>query len=375
MNLQSIITTNSLAITSLIILMISSHLVRQRRLLSDRLFTVMILLTAISCTVEMLTFALDGASFSGVYAINLLGSTFLYISNMALSFLWCVYVDLRLFRNRQRIRKYYPLMAIPAITAIIIILINMKFGYLFHIDENNVYHRSPLGSVFYLVTIFYFSCSIFLRKSYYKKFGKAKFFPIYMFIIPILLGATAQALIYGISLGWCAVSLGLVGIHMSLQNELAYIDPLTNIYNRNYLNHIMSEMAVRKVSTYGIMIDIDRFKTINDTYGHSAGDKALIEAASILKTASSEKATVIRFAGDEFIIIMHNANAEDTERTITEIQRTAENFNASGKTPYKISFSIGSSLYTPDISADKFFNQMDEAMYKEKNEKHKVNHR
>lgn len=366
MNLQSIITTNSLAITSLIILMISSHLVRQRRLLSDRLFTVMILLTAISCTVEMITFALDGASFSGVYAINLIGSTFLYISNMALSFLWCVYVDLRLFRNRQRIRKYYPLMGIPAITAIIIILINMKFGYLFHIDENNVYHRSPLGSVFYLVTIFYFSCSIFLRKSYYKRFGKAKFFPIYMFIIPILLGATAQALIYGISLGWCAVSLGLVGIHMSLQNELAYIDPLTNIYNRNYLNHIMSEMAVRKVSTYGIMIDIDRFKTINDTYGHSAGDKALIEAASILKTASSEKSTVIRFAGDEFIIIMHNANAEDTEKTITEIHRIAEDFNISGKTPYKLSFSIGSSLYTPDISADKFFNQMDEAMYKEK---------
>lgn len=350
--------------------MISSHLVRQRRLLSDRLFTVMIMLTAISCTVEMLTFALDGASFRGVYFINLLGSSFLYISNMTISFLWCAYVDLRLFRNRQRIRKYYPLMAIPAIIAIIVVLINMKFGFLFHIDENNVYHRERLGSVFYLLTIFYFSCSIFLRKSYYKQFGKSKFFPIYMFISPILLGATAQVLIYGISLGWCAVSLGLVGIHMSLQNELAYIDPLTNIYNRNYLNHIMSEMAARKVSTYGIMIDIDRFKAINDTYGHSAGDKALIEAASILKSASSGKATVIRFAGDEFIIIMNSANTEDTEKTITEIQRTAEIFNASGKTPYTISFSIGSSLYTPDISADMFFNQMDEAMYKEKNEKH-----
>lgn len=375
MNIQSIIATNFLAITSLIILLISSHLVRQRRLLSDRLFTVMILLTAMSCTIETLTFVLDGASFSGVHAINLLGSTFLYISNMTISFLWCVYVDLRLFRSSERIRKYYPIMAIPAIIAMIAILINMRAGFFFRIDDDNVYHREFLGSALYLVTIFYFSCSIFLRHSYYKRFGKSKFFPIYMFIIPIVLGATAQTIIYGISLGWCAVSLGLVGIHMSLQNELAYLDPLTKIYNRNYLNHIMSEMEGRKISACGIMVDIDNFKIINDTYGHSVGDEALVDAAMILKTASPERSTVVRFAGDEFIIIMRGASEKDAEETIADIRRASESFNASGKAPYTISFSIGSSLYTPDISADKFFNQIDEAMYKEKNEKHAARHR
>ena len=104
MNLQSIIITNCIGAAMLVILLISSYLVRQRHQLSDKLFTYMIILTGASCLVEMWTFIIDGASFHGAKAAVLYGNTFLYLSNPTVHVL-VSHVDLRFYGDERRIKS------------------------------------------------------------------------------------------------------------------------------------------------------------------------------------------------------------------------------------------------------------------------------
>ena len=370
MNLQAIVITNCIGFTILMILLTSSYLVRQRRQDSDNLFTAMIIITASSCIMEMITFIFDGADFAGVRLVNLLTNSWLYLSNVFVSASWYIYVDLRLYHDEKRIRKHWYKSGFPAIAAIIGILCNLKFQFLFSIDENAVYHRRPLGYAYYAVTFGYLLASIIKRHRYNKLYGKNTFFPIFMFLTPIFIGATVQFLFYGLSIGWCCTAMGLTGIYMSLQNELSYIDPLTKLYNRNYLDHIIGEISRKSTHAGGIMIDLDYFKAINDNFGHAAGDEALIDAALIIRKSIPEKAIPVRFAGDEFIIIMQNADESQMISIRDHLKKSITAFNQEAKKPYQLSFSIGYSLYQPGSPADTFLGEMDNQMYEEKKTKH-----
>ncbi len=324
MNLQSIIITNCIGCTVLLILLISSSLVRRRSTLSDKLFTFMIILTGFACIDETITFLCDGRNFPGSRSISFAGDSLLYAANMMFSLTWCIYVDLRFYKNPRRIKKYYSKLAIPAFLCILLLIPNLKWQFLFSINSSNVYARKPIGYCYYLITLFYMGFTVFLKRRYVRQYEKNTFFPIWMFLVPFAAGTFIQFIVYGVSLAWTSVALGLVGIHMSLQNELSYIDPLTKLYNRNYLDHIMSGFSHKSVSIGGLMIDLDYFKSINDKFGHSVGDDALTDAARIIKMAIPPKAVAIRFAGDEFIVIMRTREKSEIKGIKECIEAAAE---------------------------------------------------
>lgn len=370
MNLQAIITTNCIALTILAVLLVSSHRVRQRRRPSDLTFTAMILITAAACFFETVSFAVDGMTFPCSRIIAVISNTIPYGANVTISFLWCLYVDLRLYKKESRLKKHYTWLAVPTVILLAVLLLNMFFGFLFTFDGNNVYHRRPLCYVYYVSVFFYLGFSVYVRYNYYKGTNRAKFFPVWVFIIPIVAGTALQSVFYGLSIAWCSVAIGLVAIYMSLQNELTYIDPLTGLYNRTYLAHVLEEITHRSSHTGGIMIDIDYFKSINDMYGHSMGDAALIRASRIISEAIPDKSTAVRFAGDEFIVITKADNDQDLLDVMNSIRLCVNSFNAKGIAVYQLSFSMGGSLLNGTMTADEFLNDMDSDMYEEKRRKH-----
>ena len=371
MNLQAIIVTNGIGCAVLIMLLVSSRLVRQRKNSADKLFTAIILLTAEACVTETLTFILDGKQFSGAKTVDFALNSLLYLTNITTSFLWLEYTDLRLYRKEERLRRSFPVRIVLVVIGIIGLLVNLKYEFIFSIDDSLYYHRGPAAYAYYGITLIYLASSVLLRRRYYAEYGKIKFFPMFIFLIPIIIGTVLQCVFYGVSVVWCSVAIGLVGIYMSLQNELSYIDALTGLYNRNYLNMILSDVYRRNIPSAGIMIDLDYFKSINDTFGHNTGDVALMEAASVIRSAAPEHSITVRYAGDEFIVLIRGGGRQQAEQTIESIKLGAGIFNRTSGHKYEISFSTGIGVFNGnDETTEAFLHRMDQDMYEEKKAKH-----
>ncbi|MBQ7424788.1 MAG: GGDEF domain-containing protein, partial [Lachnospiraceae bacterium] len=129
---------------------------------------------------------------------------------------------------------------------------------------------------------------------------------------------------------------------MSLQNEFSYIDKLTGLYNRAYLDYQLDSSLKDKGSMIGgIMIDVDYFKKINDTYGHSVGDEALIDVARVITFGKPDKAIATRFAGDEFIILIKDTREKEVQHVLKNLHDEVDLFNRTENRQYKLSLSMG----------------------------------
>lgn len=154
--------------------------------------------------------------------------------------------------------------------------------------------------------------------------------------------------------------------------HLAYHDYLTGLPNRNMLdNRLSKQLTIAKnenKKTAILFIDLDRFKVINDTLGHSVGDDLLKEVTKCLQSSVSEKDIVFRQGGDEFIIILDNANREVAIQVANRIiENLAIPFNIKNYDIYT-SPSIGISLFPDDgDTVETLVKRADSAMYQAKN--------
>lgn len=154
--------------------------------------------------------------------------------------------------------------------------------------------------------------------------------------------------------------------------QLAYFDPLTNLPNRSLLTDRLTQaisQATRERRRLAILfIDLDRFKTINDTLGHAAGDELLTVVARILQGCVRESDTVARLGGDEFVILLNSISSSDDASVVAEKVNTALSSPIQlGETEIYTSASIGIAIY-PDDGKDvaTILKHSDSAMYQAK---------
>ena len=154
--------------------------------------------------------------------------------------------------------------------------------------------------------------------------------------------------------------------------EQAIRDPLTGLYNRRYLFESLSREVPRAVREgYPIsiiLLDIDHFKIINDTFGHDAGDKALRVLATQLKTLSRVEDIVCRYGGDEHLIVMHNTTADKALERADQLRKAIARRRVShaGKT-FKFTVSFGVAVF-PVYAAtiEEVISAADYALYQSK---------
>ncbi|RXK04480.1 GGDEF domain-containing protein [Halarcobacter bivalviorum] len=154
--------------------------------------------------------------------------------------------------------------------------------------------------------------------------------------------------------------------------KTAYIDKLTNVYNRNYLQE--NEDKINLEDYILAALDIDYFKKVNDTFGHDAGDLVLKEVSkTILESTRSKEDLIIRYGGEEFIILAKRVKGQE-EKSLSVIERIHSNiqkkkFRTSIGETISISVSIGVNLYPNEARNFKnAFKLADEALYKAKDE-------
>ena len=150
-------------------------------------------------------------------------------------------------------------------------------------------------------------------------------------------------------------------------------DAMTGLYNRRFLEEFIDKVmkqALREEETYSVMmLDVDFFKMVNDTYGHDVGDKVIVKIGKLLKDSIRESDLAIRYGGEEFVVMLHNADEEGTAKVAKEIHENFADivFNVGmGETMQK-TLSIGISKFPNDGDTIwKCIKFADTALYKAK---------
>ena len=150
-------------------------------------------------------------------------------------------------------------------------------------------------------------------------------------------------------------------------NTLYITDKLTGIYNRHKLDITLAHeenMAKRYNHNFGvILLDIDNFKSVNDTYGHLQGDKVLVNVAMILKENIRRTDTLGRWGGEEFLIIVSKTNKQDLLELSKKLKDLIANYDFG--LDRQVTASFGLALYKEDLVT--LLKKADNALYKIKN--------
>jgi len=153
----------------------------------------------------------------------------------------------------------------------------------------------------------------------------------------------------------------------------AAIDPLSGLYNRRHFHARLNEelqRAERRDSTVGLlMIDLDDFKRINDTFGHGAGDTTIRAAATIIRRSVRPFDICTRYGGEEFAVVMPDSSATIAETVAERIRTRIGAWRAADDAlgAMQITASIGFALGHRTASADEFLARADRALYAAKN--------
>lgn len=159
----------------------------------------------------------------------------------------------------------------------------------------------------------------------------------------------------------------LVGKLKGYQDKL-YIDPVTGVYNRRYFEDEIRNMQ----NSAGVaMIDLDDFKLYNDIYGHDMGDQVLCIVADVIKNCIRKTGKLIRYGGDEFLLILSDMVRGTLRGKLLQIQEAIENATIPNCSRLKLTASIGG-VISEDGQIDEAIAKADQLMYKAKDHKAQV---
>ncbi|MCK5761560.1 MAG: diguanylate cyclase [Candidatus Izimaplasma sp.] len=294
----------------LIILLGTIYLKKDVTTLTSKLFKSVVVINLVMLIIEILAWTFEGIDTQLAWHLNYFINFIFILLTPVIACLWAMYIDYKIFGSRDRLRKRYYY-SYPFIIGFVMLIINMFYPILFRISENNVYNREPFiwvnvatmySLLFYMIIVAYKNRKIV---------NENVFFGVTFFMLLPAIGAAFQIAVLGLLLIWPMTALGVLVAYIFLETVGTSRDHLTNLFTRvksdEYMNNLMSardEFAV-------IMIDLDKFKELNDNFGHKEGDNVLKSFGIILMNVFNDNAFVSRFGGDEFFIVTHSNTDEE----------------------------------------------------------------
>ena len=367
-NIPEILVANGTGAFLVLFLLLYRIRIAQTNQFDEKAYNLMLIVTFIATINETLSFIIDAQPGFIFHILQYLTNTIASASSGIIGYCWCLFVEYHIHRNFERIKKKSRILAIPLMAATILIIINLfGTGIIFDISKENIYTRGPMNFILYIFVFIYYIESIYTVHKAKNDSILVEFFPIYYFIIPCMIGTMIQGFFFGISTIWLCVAIAFILVYIESQISVSFIDDLSGLYNRKYMNHYLNKLQSNKTKhVYGFLMDINEFKAINDTYGHLKGDHALIEFGRILQHSIDKDSVAIRMGGDEFVIFAKLQSDTEAVKLKKRIENNVRQFNIHSKEPFHLSFSIGITKYNGK-NIDTFLSAMDDSMYEAKN--------
>lgn len=366
-NIPEILVANGTGVILVLFLLLYRIRIAQTNQFDEKAYNFLLIVTFIATINETLSFIIDARPGFIFYILQYISNTICTDASVIVGYCWCLFVEYHIYRNTNRIKKKSRILAIPLIITTILLIINLfGNGIIFSISEKNKYMRGLFSYAVYVAVFFYYIESIWTVKTTKNDSILVEFFPIYYFVVPCMIGTIIQGLFFGIAVGWLCVAIAFILIYIEFQISNSFIDDLSGLYNRKYMNHYLNKLQnAKNKHVYGFLLDVNDFKVINDTYGHLSGDRAIIHIGKILQNTIGNGCVAIRMGGDEFVIFANFKTNEEALVLKKRIEQNVRQFNIHSKEPFHLSFSIGIAKYNGNI--DTFLSAMDDSMYEAKN--------
>lgn len=365
---------NFLSILLLIILMNSVGSIASRSV-SERFFCHAILFNILVLVADTGTWIMDGRIFFDTIWINKFVYFGYYVFTAIFAFSWARYTVYKLKVDWEGLRGKV-IVYIPVAVAVLIAIVSLFNDCLFAFDDSGKYIRGEMflvhSAILWLYLLLPIVSVVKILLGDNKQMRRRECISIIVAVLFPIIGGAMQGAIYGLNTAWTGSCISFVLIYISVQNSNMTIDALTGVKNRGCFEMTLKETIEKdRDKTYLMMIDINKFKQINDTYGHTAGDKALIELCKCLKEISllTKNDFVGRYGGDEFAMICLRDNDAEMEKYVEEVRKKANSVATRAKLGFDMTVSIGWAKYDKEKydTIEKFINVADEKMYANKN--------
>ncbi|MCC3867411.1 GGDEF domain-containing protein [Terrisporobacter mayombei] len=288
--------------------------------------------------------------------INIIGFGLYPIS----AFLWMIYL-LQYFNLEPKSK----LIIMPLIINFAISLLSYKYGFIFEVNNLNIYSRGTFFFTSIIITYFYFITSLIIIFKNKEKTEDKEYINLIMFEAIPFIAAIIQIFFNNLLLIWGSVGISLVIHYIYIQEKLLRYDNLTGVWNRMTSELYIYNNFINKNRPFSLIyVDVNDFKLINDTYGHNEGDKALINIANFLKNYFKDIGKVGRMGGDEFIIIIYKENEIQVNSIIRDINLQLCKYNIKLNKSYKLTISTGYKKFYNNYSRiTDYIKDIDELMY------------
>jgi diguanylate cyclase (GGDEF)-like protein len=363
--------TNALALFILAFIFANTSRRAEHAFMQHRLFTAIIGAVALLLLANSAGKAADGAPGPAAYWVNWAATLLLYTVAPYVPALYVLYAHYEVYHGEKRLRPLVWLLAAAAALDAAFNVSSIFTGWTFTIGADNIYRRGPLFFVHLLFCYLALLYAVLFILRNRRRIEKRHFLPLLAFgLLPVAAGAT-QELVAGLSAVIPSMSLSVLLLYLNIQDGRLDTDYLTGVYNRRLLDRYMKgrvQPGGPKKAFSAVLLDLDNFKEINDTLGHAAGDRALVDTVSLLKGCLRRGDFISRYGGDEFLIILDIGSPEVLEETVGRIRDAFRHFNEGRTRPYSLSFSTGYDVYDMACGMDpeQFVKHVDALMYAEK---------
>ena len=330
------------------------------------LFRAMVYGVIVELVLDILWLLVEGHDFPGAIMINRVVNALYLGVGVILGCIWYLYVLETL--GFTITRRLQTMVMLPGLFFLFFNVVSIWTGWVFTVSPENVYAHGPL---FWLQVIgAYGTLAVPLIHLIVRLIRRVTPPPrnlvlnlLSFYCIPVV-GAIVSLLYTGMPGTWTCAAVSLVLLYINDQDREIIRDGLTGLNNRKTLDGVFSEYLKAEEPLYIFMMDLDRFKQINDIYGHPVGDQALVSTANLLSASmAGHKGLLVRYGGDEFLIMGFFDNDASAEAFKQAILQRFDDYRRKYNPPYRFAISIGYSRYVPGQALQSLIEQADNALY------------
>ena len=318
---------------------------------------------------DILWMLIDGRIFPGAFFLNRLVNAIFLPSGVLLACIWYLYVLESL--GFELTPRLCFVVFLPGLIMTLLNLLSIRTGWVFSVDENNVYSRGSLFPLqiaaavgMLLISLLHLLSRLIKgdRNPYVRKL-------LLFYIVPVA-GTFLTLPHAGMPGTWTCAAAAIILMYIDDQDKEITRDSLTGLNNRKALSKAFPEymrQLTPGTSLYLFAMDLDHFKSINDTWGHPEGDKALITAARLfLQAVGNVRSVVARIGGDEFVILGFLPGPEEAALLKVKIKTAFDIHTQDSRCPYPLRVSVGYAACEPGQTLEQVLIEADRELYKDK---------